>query len=177
MEQAGLRDIKPPLFFKADYTILIIILALIIIAAAALLIIYLLKKRQHKKPKETIPPKKAHEIAYELLNRLKAKNLPASGRVKEYYFEISKIVRSYIENRFSLKAPEMTTEEFLYSLKDSGILSGAQKNLVKEFLSQCDMVKFAKYGPTEEEIDTSFTSAKRLVDETKLEEKEQADTK
>jgi len=170
MNQTSLKDIKPPLSFQANYTLLIIIVALIIVAVLVYIVMRILKKRAASGGSKRLPPaKKPHEIAYEALYDLRTRNLPEAGRVKEYYFELSKIVRTYIENRFSLKAPEMTTEEFLYSLKDSTILTGTQKNIIKEFLNQCDLVKFAKYGPNTEEIETSFNIAKRLVDETKLE--------
>lgn len=161
-----LRDIKPPVFFSRSYLFLIIILVLIILAALVVLVRYFLKRL---KKKETIfcqPLKPAHELAYEALAALKLKE---KGKIKEYYSELSDIVRHYIENRFEIRAPEMTTEEFLFSLRGSADLTGAHKNLLKEFLSHCDMVKFAKYGPSTQEIEDSFTAAKRLVDETKIE--------
>jgi len=173
MDQTGIRDIKPPLNFQANYMLLIIILAIVVISLLIFLVIYILKKRAgSKKRREIMLPKKAHEIAYEALRLLKSRDLPASGHVKEYYFEISKIARAYVENRFSLKAPEMTTEEFLYSLKDSSILTLRQKDIVKEFLNQCDLVKFAKYGPSADEIEASFDTVKKLVDETRIETRE-----
>ena len=114
-----------------------------------------------------IPREAADKIAYQALERLKAKDLPRFGKIKEYYIELSDIVRRYMENRFSFRAPEMTTEEFLYFLRESDRLKGAHKNLLKQFLNHCDLVKFAKYGPTGQEIDGSFNFAKKLVDETK----------
>ena len=71
-----------------------------------------------------------------------------------------------MENRFDLRAPEMTTDEFLATLRSSKSLSTTQKSLVRDFLSHCDMVKFAKYLPPNTEAETSYESAKRLVDET-----------
>ena len=91
----------------------------------------------------------------------------SSGKVQDFYVELSNIVRHYIENRFQLKAPEMTTEEFLLTLKESTVLNSEQKSLVKDFLSHCDMVKFAKYFPQKDEIDSSYESAKNLVDQTR----------
>ena len=91
----------------------------------------------------------------------------STGKVQEFYFELSNIARHYIEDRFKLKAPEMTTEEFLTTLKKSEALNSEQKSLVKDFLSHCDMVKFAKYLPQKKEIDSSYESAKNLVDQTK----------
>jgi len=66
-----------------------------------------------------------------------------------------------------VRAPEMTTEEFFAALRGSEILSAAHKNLLKDFLALCDIVKFARYGPTTDEIDRSYDAAKRFVDETK----------
>ncbi len=116
---------------------------------------------------KTLPPKPAHVIAYEELERIKMSGLIADGKVKEYYFRLSRCIRHYLENRFLFRAPEMTTEEFLIAARDSGKLADAQKASLKAFLSSADMVKFAKYGPTREEIDASFESAKRFIDETK----------
>jgi len=65
----------------------------------------------------------------------------------------------------------MTTQEFLLKVKDDSLLSNEHKRLLKEFLSCSDLVKFAKYGPSEKEVDSSFESAKKLIDETKEEEK------
>lgn len=165
--EEGLRDIKPPVYFPANYFFLTLLGVLIVLAGLIFLVFYLLKRFKRKRLESASPRKLAHEVAYERLKSLKAKNLPAQGMTKTYYTELSDIVRHYIENRFNVRAPEMTTEEFLASLRYSGELSGAQKNLLKEFLNRCDMVKFAKYGPTQKEIDDSFNAAERFVDETK----------
>jgi len=168
MELEGLKDIKPPVYFPADYFIFILIAAVILLAAAAFLIARFLKKRKKEGPAPALEVRRpAHEIAYEALEELRAKDLPSSGRVKEYYFELSDIARHYLEGRFSIKAPEMTTEEFLYFLQGSSALSGAHKGLLTQFLNHCDMVKFARYGPAPGEIEGSFSAAKGLVDETK----------
>jgi hypothetical protein len=98
-------------------------------------------------------------------------DLPGKGQVKEYYTRLSDIVRHYLENRFSYRAPEMTTEEFLSFVRGSSRLAGKHKELLADFLSKCDMVKFAKYGPTPIEILDSFKAAESLVEQTKEEEK------
>jgi hypothetical protein len=76
-------------------------------------------------------------------------------------------VRHYVEAGFHLRAPEMTTEEFLTTLKKSDDLNDDQKTLMRDFLSRCDMVKFAKHLPDEKEIVSSYESAKKFVNETK----------
>ncbi len=163
--EGDIKDIKGPVSYW-NKTYIYIILAIVVVIVLILFIITFLQKR--RKTKEVIiPDVPAHEIAYEALRKLIGKDYLSIGKVQEYYFELSDIVRHYIENRFELKAPEMTTEEFLLTLKESDVLNSEQKNLVKNFLSHCDMVKFAKYLPEKKEIDSSYESAKNLVDQTK----------
>ncbi len=162
-----IRDIKPPVYFPENYLFFIIIGIIIILAGLVFLVLFLRKRLKRHANGPQVPEKLAHQIACEALLALKAQDLAGLGKTKEYYFRLSDIVRHYIESRFSIKAPEMTTEEFLFSLRDSDVLSGRHKNLLKEFLGLCDIVKFAKYGPAQEEIDESFNAAMKLVEETK----------
>lgn len=163
-----LKDIKPPVYFPPNYILLVIILVIIMLCVLIFLIRYLLNKFKHNISADCeFSMKPAHQIAYEAFEALKAKELPARGLIKEYYIELSDIIRHYIENRFDIQAPEMTTEEFLGYLRNTDNLTGTQKNLLKDFLNQCDLVKFAKYGPDQKEINDSFVYAKRFVDETK----------
>jgi len=164
-----IRDIKGPLSFPPNLIPLYIVGALILCAGAYLLI-RRLRKRHIRVDAPAAAVKPAHQIAYERLEALRTQNLPAQGRIKEYYFELADIVRRYIEDRFRIRAPEMTTEEFLSTLKDSDALKSSHKELVGEFLVLCDVVKFAKYGPTQKEVEESFKAAVRLVDETKADQ-------
>lgn len=162
-----IRDIKGPVYFLTNYLPYIIIASIAILTAFFFLFRFLFKKMRENREDKAREIKPPHIIAYEALTALKARNLPAQGKVKEYYYELSCIVRRYIENRWSVRAPEMTTEEFLSMLKDSDNFSAPHKNLLKEFLNLCDIVKFAKYGPVPNEIDSSFDAATKFIDETK----------
>jgi hypothetical protein len=82
---------------------------------------------------------------------------------------VSDTVRQYLEERFNFRAPERTTEEFLHELKATDLLLADQKDSLGEFLSVCDMVKFARYEPGEPELQALYESAVRLVDETEPE--------
>ncbi|MBI5056851.1 MAG: hypothetical protein HZB61_09590 [Nitrospirae bacterium] len=164
--EGDIRDIKGPLSFPG-WEYLYILLAILAIIIIAVLLFKFFRKKKRKVKETVIPLKPAHETAYEALKELMNKNYLKSGRVREFYFELSNIVRYYVEDRFHLRAPEMTTEEFLITLKDSKTLTTGQQGLLKDFLSRCDMVKFAKYLPGEKEAEASYDSAKRFVDETK----------
>lgn len=112
-----------------------------------------------------------HESALEELESIRA-NFLKSSDVKEYYAGASDCIRRYIERSFRLKAPEMTTEEFLGSLSESTALSPDQKDLLKEFLNACDLVKFARYNPAKGEMESVSLAAKKFIEETKRTDKD-----
>jgi hypothetical protein len=116
--------------------------------------------------------KPAHEIAYARLQSLIQRDLIKAGRVKEFYEAVSDILRHYIEDRFELKAPERTTEEFLFEIRDTGVLSKTDRKALTEFLTHCDLVKFAKHSPTNEQIQHTFDLAKNFIEQTKSEAKQ-----
>jgi hypothetical protein len=167
-DASDVRGIKPPVSLDKRYFKLYIIIA--IVFGVLLLVAIVLHYVYHRKQTETesIPePLPAHQIAYNDLESLMAMDLISKGQIKEYYYRLSNIVRHYIENRFKLMAPERTTEEFLAEMMVTGKLTEDHKELVGNFLEHCDMVKFAAYGPDSREIENSFNSAKKLVDETR----------
>lgn len=162
---AEIHDIRPPVDIYDLKYLYIILAAAAVILVIAVIVIMLKKRRKAKEAYVPLPP--AHETAFLALKELKRKKYLRSGKTKEYYFELSGIVRHYLENRFDLKAPEMTTEEFLTGLKETDALKADHKSLLREFLSHCDMVKFAKHSPDEKEAELSYGSASLLVEQTK----------
>ncbi|MHC5102013.1 MAG: hypothetical protein ACYSOQ_01180 [Planctomycetota bacterium] len=114
--------------------------------------------------------KSAHAIAFERLKAIAAENLVEQGRIKEFYEKLSTCLRHYIENRFQLRAPEQTTEEFLEQLKTSDALRLEHKQQLQKFLEHSDLVKFARYEPNPEQINESLTMAEEFVEKTKSEE-------
>ncbi|HDZ69097.1 MAG TPA: hypothetical protein ENH43_01605 [Phycisphaerales bacterium] len=113
----------------------------------------------------------AHEIAYEHLQALVKEDLVKKGKIKEFYEQISNILRHYIEYRFNLRAPEKTTEEFLIVLATTELLDADDKQDLEEFLKHCDLVKFAKHNPATEQIQKTFDLVKNFIEKTKSEEK------
>lgn len=166
---AGLRDIKKPVNLPQKFKNYFILIILFLTASLILLAVFLLKTKAGLGLSNLKP---AHEIAYEQLNALKKKNLIGQGKIMEFYIEISDITRHYIENRFDIKAPEMTTEEFFIKVKEHAQFKTEHKTLLKEFLICCDLVKFAKYSPLPEEINSAFVTAEKFVEQTKEEQKE-----
>src|SRR5216117_630592 len=85
-----------------------------------------------------------------------------------FCIEVSDTLRAYLEEAFSMRAPERTTEEFLGELQSSALLSLTQKRSLADFLVRCDLVKFARDEPTVEQLRELHESALRCVDETSL---------
>ncbi|MHC4326209.1 MAG: hypothetical protein ACYSUX_18215 [Planctomycetota bacterium] len=137
-------------------------------AAIAGLWLYLRRKRVRELVRIFKP---AHELAYERLRVLVNEDLVGAGRIKEFYERISDILRHYIEHRFSLRAPERTTEEFLAELANTEVLPAFEKQRLGEFLQHCDLVKFAKHNPTTEQIQETFDLVKDFIEKTKSDER------
>lgn len=157
------HDVKPPATLVADRTwgwAWVTAGVLAGLAGAGLLVRYFVGRSQRPRSVSVIPP---HEWALRQLRELVAAKLIEAGRVQEFYFRLSEIVRTYIELRFGLMAPERTTEEFLAELRSSDALSADRKALLEEFLEACDMVKFALYEPATEEIERAFNAARDFV--------------
>ena len=174
---AAFRDIKQPakemITFKEVLPYLLLGLA---VAAAILLAVYLVRKFYRKKtPKKVLPkpkPKvKPHVAALAALEELRLKHLRQDGQVKLYYSELTDIVREYIDGRWDIDAPEMTSSEILEAVAALNLDSGTAEEL-RVILSTADLVKFAKWRPLPNEHDTCFKDAVKFVETTK----EQTDT-
>lgn len=158
-------DIRPPIDIPNPWMWLWIVLGVVAILALIIWLGYQFLKRPGSfNPEEPLKIVSAWEKAYARLENLRIKNLIERGDLKPFYSELSDIIRRYLEERFSIRAPEMTTEEFLYSLRDSTVLNDLQKQTLEGFMFTSDMVKFAKHQPTANEAQKSFDLAKQLVD-------------
>jgi hypothetical protein len=162
LKDLKLNDIIPPLPYPRSYMIWIwggAGAGILIILASG---IYLYRKRFMRM--DTIEIRlKAHEIAYNELKALVDENLIEKGKIKEFYLRLSAIVRRYIENRFGLRAPEQTTEEFLKGLEKAQDFPDGYKPLLNNFLRHCDLVKFARFEPETKDIQASFDSCKAFI--------------
>ena len=77
-------------------------------------------------------------------------------------------MRDYLERRYDIRAPELTTEEFLLVASRAAALSDEHRALLSAFLERCDRVKFAGYRPDAEESLASLKAARAFVEDTRL---------
>jgi hypothetical protein len=170
-EQLTLHDIKPPENLPQSYDLWLwggILCGFALFSGIAVIVI--IRKRK-KSGNETAANKiPAHLQAFDELNALVSENLVEKGEIKAFYQKISDIVRRYIENRFNIKAPEQTTEEFLAGIQMRNDFKDTYKSLLKNFLTHCDLVKFARHQPETNDIQNTFDSSKEFILGTKEEE-------
>lgn len=156
-----------------------ILAGLILIGFIVFLVFYFLKNKKTAIPSKAIktPPEKAHDKALRLLKELKEKQYMQQGRSKEYFTEISDIVRTYLEERFSITAMEQTTDELLSLLKKQTDSKAELRKIrpeLKLILRTSDLAKFAKANPLPDEYEACYDAAVEVVRRTQFKEEEGA---
>lgn len=110
----------------------------------------------------------AWDIARARLDVLVARPRPAGEEAIDAFFvELSAIIRSYLEQRFELRAPELTTEEFLTVASKSPDLTGEHRTFLRDFLRRADMVKFARFIPSPDDVEGALGAASHFLDQTR----------
>jgi hypothetical protein len=160
-----IRDIKPPEEVPFDWRPYGIVAATIIgVGLLGAAFFYLLNRPRKQR---VLPPRPAHEVALAALNRLRTRRLIEAGKFEEYYVELSAVVRRYLEDGFHLRAPEMTTEEFLAAVAREGRLVAPHRRLLADFLAQADLVKFARHHPSLKDTEAAYDAAQRFIEDTR----------
>ena len=139
----------------------------LVAGGAALVALALLAVRARRRRRRAEVRRSAAEIAFGRLAVLEGRGLPEGRDAADgWYVELSDIVRRYIEDRFGIRAPELTTEEFLREARRAGRAERAARELLSAFLERCDRVKFAGHEPAADESQAALGRARRLVEET-----------
>jgi len=157
-----IEDIRPPVFFLHSWFWLWIALGVAGAIALLLLAWFLLR------PQRLLSPKSAYELALEKLE--KARALLREDNPMPYAVLVSETIRSYLGQRFQAPSTRRTTEEFLRQMEaDRATPLAEHRDLLRDFLHSCDLVKFARYQPTLTELEqvqqraTSFVIATKPV--------------
>ena len=165
-DQETVREIRTVRAPESPFPWMVVaIIGVVVLAIALAVVIALLVK--NPTPERTPPaPPPPHQTALTDLARLKASGMIEERDFETFYVAVSSILREYIEGRYKLHAPDMTTEEFILEASKSHELNAEHHTLVKYFLEECDMVKFAKLEPDESGMLRVWDSAERFVKET-----------
>lgn len=167
-EETQLAEIEGVVELR-DYTTIIWVAAVVVVILI-IVVVFVIKSLHKKEYQAERVFRSAHEIALARLKELEDEGLVSSGMLKIFYERVSNVLRYYIEDRFTLKAPERTTEEFLFELKSASVLAVADKDSLGKFLRHCDLVKFAKHEPSDEQVSLTVDLVKDFIDRTKSDE-------
>ena len=173
-EQLQLNDIKPiqklPFSWKDFLDLLwipvIVLLLLAIVGAIIYFIIRKNKKGYFFTPPPVLPP---HVRAMKSLDKIKTEKIWQQERYKEFYTQLTDVLRRYISERYGVNSLEMTTGEILSTMRTKSEEDSVYENL-KQVLVIADLVKFAKHKPFTDENDLSMMNAYFFVNQTKQEE-------
>lgn len=139
--------------------------SVVVLLVFATVFLWLSRRNPGIKAHATAVP--AHVKALRELQIWRTAPRTSEAEIDAFYVGVSQVLRVYLEDRFGLHAPERTTEEFLRDLEGSTDLVREHTEELKGFLTQCDMVKFAKLVPGVAEHHTTFELAEAFIESTR----------
>lgn len=166
--EPALKDNAPPVRVLQQDLLLVYIAAALGAAGLGALVAILVRRRLRARAslRPEPPPRPAHEIALERLDRLGASGFTEDGDHRPFYFSVSEVIRDYLGGRFGFDSLEMTTEELMEELRRR-----APRELVmgevEGWLTAGDLVKFAKISPSATEARGALETAIRIVESTR----------
>lgn len=156
--------IKPPLHLPRKLWIILLIALLALLAG----ILTLILRRTSRAAEASAPPEPPHLRARRALDALRAK----PWAPEPFFTELALILRTYLENRFDLHAPESTTEELTRAMTSDARLELQQQQALQNFLTQADLVKFARAGAEQDVMQNAFATVESFVEQTRAEPQE-----
>jgi hypothetical protein len=124
-------------------------------------------KRRRSRPVSLSPVRTRDllDLAEADLKDLLARGFPNSGMEKQFYVLLSEIVKRILEPAYEIHTTEKTTSEIMDSLLRSSALEPENTGLIESFLVRCDIVKFAKYVPSQSEHESAAKDALQILAE------------
>ena len=163
-----IKSIKSEPYTFDDFKIYIYIALAVLAIIAFWIYWFVIRKRKEEEEAPTYRTLPPYEEAIYRLNELDEKLLWQNNKVKEYYSELTEIVRGYIERELKVPALENTTDEVLSMLKDfkdAETIQTSRETIdkLKDLLREADLVKFAKSKPLAPEIEDDRKDAEYII--------------
>jgi hypothetical protein len=130
-----IEDIKPPIIEHSIWGIVGMLAALLVVA----LLVYAFWPDRKKM---VSPPALPKEWARSELARVD--NHIAALNPDEAAFQLSRILRGFLERQYGLRACRQSTEEFIANTAQQQLFDPVQKERLQDFLQNCDRLKFAR---------------------------------
>ena len=163
-----IKTIKAEPYTLDDFIIYIYILIAALAIIGFWIYWFVIRKRKIEEEEPTYIALKPYDEAIYKLNELDEKLLWQNNKVKEYYSELTEIIRGYIERELKVPALEKTTDEILETLNDfndAESIDTSKETLkkLKKLLQEADLVKFAKSKPLALEIEEDRKDAELVI--------------
>lgn len=117
-------------------------------------------------PQPVVTPIAPGEWARREFDLLESQRLPERGDVEGFFVRLSDVVRTYLERRYQIAAPDQTTQEFLSQAAHHPDLAGEHERTLGAFLRSADMVKFAAARPASDTCAHALTAMRGFVERT-----------
>lgn len=143
--------------------------AFLSVLAPIIVLLFILRKNVEQAVRDwyarTFPPPNPKTVA---LNELKNLQVEFSDQesVKANTSKMTDILRTYIETNLKLEAHQKTTEEFLQELIQHPSLNNETQQLLLSVLQETDLIKFANYTPSQEELQQTVEKAEQFIQAT-----------
>ena len=163
-----IKSIKKEPYTFDDFKIYIYLILAILAIIGFWIYWFVIKKRKETEDAPTYRTLPPFEEAILRLNELDEKLLWQNNKIKEYYSELTEIVRGYIERELKVPALENTTDEVLAMIKDfknADSIETSKETIkkLKDLLQEADLVKFAKSKPLAIEIEDDRRDAEFII--------------
>lgn len=132
-----------------------LLLSIFLITLVPLVVAFL---KSSKKP--VALPESIKQQALQKLSQIKKE---ANSTVLD---QVSFLLRSYIQDRFGIRAPHLTTEEFLIKATEHPFLSPKTQQQLVLFLRTADLTKFGRITPKQEQVSNFFKSIEAFIEST-----------
>ena len=153
-----IKSIKTEPFILDDFKGYIWIVLLVIVVIGLLVYFFGFRKKKEELQEEIITIIPAFEEAISKLHQLDEKLLWQNNKIKQYYSELTEIVRNYLGRDIEIPTFEQTSDEIIMLIKIQNDekklgLSKETLKIITSLLRNADLVKFAKAKPLSNEIE------------------------
>ena len=138
-----------------------------LLAVLVILTVSLIQIRRRRAAGDTAAPRDpAYIVALRELDKWRGDRFWAPERQKAFYSGITDTLKTYIEDRFGVDAPEMTTAELFDALRQADDLPADLREELRDLFERADFVKFAKHVASDEDNARALPTAVRFVTST-----------
>jgi len=162
-----IHDIKPQMRYPLRAAEVIPWVGLAFLGSALIILaVCLVRRRRRLSSGESVHRDPAYIVALRALDKYRSDKFWAPEKQKAFYSGITDTLKTYIDERFCVDAPEMTTAELFAALKSRGEITPELYSELKEMFELSDFVKFAKHTASDEQNAKALPLAVRFVTST-----------